>query len=188
VVAAAPARLVVVERISVIGSSGSGKTSLARRMSASLGLPVLELDSVFHQPGWEPLDDETFRALVDEFTRADRWVVDGNYTSHGVADVVWPRADTIVWVDLPRRTTTWRVVRRTIRRAITREELWNGNREPLTNFYSLDPEKNVILWSWTRHRATREKYEARLADGTWAHAEVIRLRSPDDVKALTAEP
>jgi hypothetical protein len=90
-----------------------------------------------------------------------------------------------VWLDLPRLTTTWQVIRRTLRRALTREELWNGNREPLTNFYSLDPEKNVILWSWTRHRATRKKYERHLADGTWAHAEVIRLRTADDVNALT---
>ena len=173
------------ERISVIGSSGSGKTTVARRLASELGLPCLELDSVYHQQGWVPLDDTRFRERVDEFTGADRWVVDGNYTSHGVADVVWPRADTVVWLDLPRLTTTWQVIRRTLRRALTREELWNGNREPLTNFYSLDPEKNVILWSWTRHRATRKKYERHLADGTWAHAEVIRLRTADDVNALT---
>lgn len=167
----------------MIGSSGSGKTTVARGLAAEMGLPCLELDSVYHQPGWVPLDDETFRARVDEFTRADRWVVDGNYTSHGVADVVWPRADTIVWLDLPRLTTTWQVIRRTLRRAVTREELWNGNREPLTNFYRLDPEKNVILWSWTRHRHVRKKYERHLAEGTWAHAEVIRLRTLGDVSA-----
>jgi len=186
--AATPAKLGIVERISVIGSSGSGKTTVARRLAEELGLRYLELDSIFHQPSWEPLDDETFRTRIQEFTRAARWVVDGNYTSHGVADIVWARADTVVWVDLARRITMRQVIGRTLRRAVTREELWNGNREPLTNFYSLDPEKNVILWSWTRHRATREKYERCMADGTWDHLRVIRLRTPNEVSALVPRP
>jgi adenylate kinase family enzyme len=177
-----------VQRISVLGSSGSGKTTVARRVAAELGLPVLELDSVYHQPDWEPLDDESFRERVGEFTLADRWVVDGNYTSHGVAEVVWPRADTVIWIDLPRWVTTRQVIRRTLRRAINREELWNGNKEPLTNFYRLDPEKNVIVWSWTRHGPTRDKYESCLADGTWDHLQVIRLQTKAEVGALMPGP
>jgi len=165
------------QRISVIGSSASGKTTTARALSERLDLPHLELDAVFHQPGWVPKPDDAFRAEVAEFTDGGRWVVDGNYTSLGVAQLVWPRADTIVWLDPSRPVVMSRVVRRTLRRVITREELWNGNREPWTNLYRTTPEDNIIVWAWTRFHHTRRRYEAMLTDGTWAHLDVIRLRT-----------
>ncbi len=83
-----------------------------------------------------------------EAVAGDDWVVDGNYGA--VRDLVWERADTVVWLDLPRRVVMRRVAIRTIRRALTREELWNGNREPLTNFYRWDPERNIIRWAGSR--------------------------------------
>ena len=176
-----------VNRVSVIGSSGSGKTTVARSLAIAIDVPYLELDSVFHRPGWAHPTDDEFRETVATFVTADRWVVDGNYTSHGVADLVWPRADTVVWLDLPRRTVMRQVVGRTLRRVITREELWNGNKEPWTNLYSLDPEKNIIVWAWTRHGPTRGKYEARLADETWAHATVHRLTDKQEIGQFLAE-
>ena len=172
------------KRISVIGSSGSGKSTVARALAKALALPLLELDSLFHLPGWRQKDDVAFRAEVAAIVEREQWVIDGNYTSHGVAQLVWPRADSVVWLDPPRATVMRRVVRRTLRRVLTREELWNGNHEPWTNLYSPRPEKNIILWAWTRHAHTRRKYETMLRDGTWAHLSVIRLRTADDVRAL----
>ncbi len=170
------------QRVSVVGSSGSGKTTVARELAHRLGVSCLELDAVFHLPGWEEKDDVAFRSEVGEFIGGDRWVVDGNYTSHGVADLVWPRADTVVWLDPPKRVVMSRVVRRTLRRVTTREELWNGNREPWTNLYSRDPYRNIIVWAWTRYDHVREKYEAMLGDGTWSHVDVHRLRTRRDVR------
>jgi len=69
------------------------------------------------------------------------------------------KADSLVWLDMPRRTVMRRVVVRTIRRVATREELWNGNREPCSNLYSKDPEKNLVVWAWTRYDHVRDKYE-----------------------------
>lgn len=174
-------------RISVIGCSGSGKTTVARSLAASLGSRHLELDAVFHQPGWRPIDDEGFRRKVAEYARARHWVIDGNYVSHGVAEVVWPLADTVVWLDPPRRTVMRRVVGRTVRRVVTREELWNGNREPWSNLWSLRPEHNIIMWSWTRFEHYRERYERCLTDGTWDHLTVHRLGSPAQVARFLAE-
>jgi len=173
-------------RISVVGSSSSGKTTTARAVANRLGVPHLELDSLFHQPGWTQKPDPEFRAEVAEFVQRDGWVVDGNYTSHGVAQLVWPQADTVVWLDPPRRTVMGRVIRRTLRRVTTRQELWNGNREPLTNLYSPDPSKNIIVWAWTRFASTRAKYERMLDAGTWAHLDVVRLGSRADVRRFLA--
>jgi adenylate kinase family enzyme len=175
-----------VERISVIGSSGSGKTTVARAIAEALDLTHVELDSVFHLPGWQQKPDSEFREEVARLTAGDRWVVDGNYASHGVADIVWPRADTVVWLDPSRPVVMRRVVGRTLRRVVTREELWNGNREPWTNLYSRDPYKNIIVWAWTRFEGTREKCERRLVDGSWDHLQVVRLRTAGQTKAFLA--
>ena len=170
------------QRVSVVGNSGSGKTTLARALSTRLAAPHLELDSVFHQPGWEPLPTEQFRARVAEFIAADRWVIDGNYSK--VQDLIWQRADTVVWVDLPRRLVMWRVIWRSVRRAALRAELWNGNRERWGNLLHIDPAKSVIAWSWTRHRRYRERYLRAAADPARQQLTFIRLRTPAEAARL----
>jgi adenylate kinase family enzyme len=110
-----------VRRVSVVGNSGSGKSRLAREVAGRLGVPCVELDSVFHQADWEPLPEEEFRARVSEVAARDGWVIDGNYGA--VRPLVWARADTVIWLDLPRRTVTRQIVLRTIRRVLTGAEL-----------------------------------------------------------------
>jgi adenylate kinase family enzyme len=173
-----------VKRVSVVGNSGSGKTTLAAELGRRLAAPHLELDSVFHQPGWEPLPVEDFRARVAEFVAGERWVVDGNYSA--VQDLVWQRADTVVWLDPPRRRVMRQLIWRTVRRAVTHAELWNGNREEWRGIFRADPTKSVIAWAWSRHRAVRERYSSAQADPANAHLTFIRLRSEDDVAALAA--
>lgn len=172
------------QRLVVVGSSGSGKTMVARRIAAVRDVPCLEMDSVFHRYGWADEPHDEFLPTLEEFTRGDQWVVDGNYVGLGVRDVVWPRADTFVWLDPSRRSATFRVVLRTLRRVITREELWEGVREPFTNLYSRDPYRSIIVWTWTRHAQIREQYENVIADGSWDHATVHRLRSRSEVDAF----
>ena len=174
-------------RISVDGSSGAGKSTVARALSARLALPCLELDSIFHQPGWKPRAADAFRAKVAGFAARDAWVIDGNYTSHGATDIIWRRADTVVWVDLSRTVVMARVIRRTLRRVFTREELWNGNREPWTNLYSTDPEQNIMVWAWTRFEETRRRYETMTADAAWSRLTVVRLRQPREVERFLEE-
>jgi len=173
-----------VRRVSVIGCSGSGKTTLARALAGRLGVPHLELDGVFHQAGWVPLDRGQFQSRVAERLGAPGWVVDGNYVGQGVASLVWARADTIVWLDLPRYAVMAQLVARTLRRVVTREELWNGNRERWQNFVARRPEENLMLWAWTRHGPQRQRYARMMQDGTWAGREVFRLRSRRDVEAF----
>lgn len=166
-------------RVSVVGAPGSGKTGLARRLAVALDVPHVELDSIFHQPGWRELPRDEFRDRVRREVACDAWVVDGNYSV--VRDLVLERADTVVWLDLPRSLVMRRVISRTIRRAVTRERLWNGNREPLTNFYRLDPEKNIIRWTWIKYGDYGERYQRDMQDPRNAHVRFVRLRSPRDV-------
>jgi adenylate kinase family enzyme len=141
-------------RVVVRGTSGAGKTTLARRVAVTFAVPHLELDGVFHQANWTPLDDASFAERVQTFAAQDGWVACGNYSQ--IAPILLARADTVVFLDLPRRTVMHRVVSRTLRRAIRREELWNGNKEPFSNFVHLDPQRSVIAWAWTTHRRRHE--------------------------------
>lgn len=166
--------MAVVDRVLVVGQSGSGKTTLARRLAARLGVAHVELDALFHGPGWQPTP--TFEADVDAATTGPRWVVDGNYGA--VRDLLWSRADTVVWLDLPRWLTTSRALRRSVTRAALRVPLWHGNRERWSTMLRAT---HPVRWSWQTHARHRAEYERRLADPRWAALRVRRLRSRRDV-------
>ncbi len=169
------------QRVSVVGTSGSGKSTLGAALAKRLGADFLELDSVFHQPGWVPLPDEEFRRRVGDAVAGERWVVDGNYSSK-VRDLIWARADTVVWLDLPKRIVMRRIIWRSFRRAAGRVELWNGNREHWRNLFSLDKEESIISWAWQTHAANRVKYAAAMADEANGELHFVRLKNTAEVR------
>jgi hypothetical protein len=167
------------QRVLVVGSSGSGKTTLARSLAMRLGASFVELDALHHGPGWVPR--ATFVEDVDAATRGPSWVVDGNYPS--VRELLWSRADTVAWLDLPRWLVEWRVVRRSLGRWMASTELWNGNREPSPLAWR-DPE-HPVRWSWTKHGEYRALYAARFADPAWSRVVRVRLRTRAEVRAFS---
>jgi len=181
-----------VRRVSVVGTSGVGKSTFASSLALVLGAVFLELDSLQHQADWTPLPASEFRARVALVADGECWVIDGNYSR--VQDLVWGRADTVVWLDLPRRTVMRRIVWRTLRRVGGRVELWNGNRERWRNLLTLDKEESVIAWAWQTYAANRARYTAAMADPLHSHLHFVRLRSPAEVRrflrsvSLSAEP
>jgi adenylate kinase family enzyme len=166
-----------VRRVSVVGSTGAGKSTLARALAKRLGVPYVELDAFMHQPGWQPRPDAEFMYEVDKATSGPGWVVDGNYGRFVIEGPVWQRADTVVWLDLPKRTVMRQLIARTVRRAVTREVLWNGNREPLSNFLSRDPDDSIILWTWVKYDEFVQRYVDAMADPRWRDMTFVRLRS-----------
>jgi adenylate kinase family enzyme len=171
-----------VQRVSVIGTSGAGKSTLAFSLARELGAPVCELDSVFHQAGWVPLPAEEFRSRVGVVAAGERWVIDGNYSA--VRPIVWARADTVVWLDLPKRTVMRRIIWRSVRRVAGRAELWNGNRERWRNLFTWDPQESVISWAWHKHGEHRARYEAVMADPANGHLTFVRLTSAAAVRGF----
>ncbi|MGW5574780.1 AAA family ATPase [Nocardia thailandica] len=154
-------------RVLVSGISGAGKTTLARRLSAQLGLPHHELDALHHGPGWTKRPE--FESEVAEFVAGERWVTEDQYAGL-LGDLLWTRADTVVWLDLPRRTVMQRVIRRSFARAATGRGLWNGNRESFRDWP--DPE-HPIRWAWSRHADRRARTADRVA--RFPAVEVVRL-------------
>ncbi len=172
-----------VRRVVVVGNSGSGKTTLARSVADLLGARHVELDALYHQPGWVGLDDASFIAATAAATATEPWVADGNY-QRALSSTLWPRADTVLWLDYPRWVVVPRILARTARRLVGRAELWNGNRESVRNLVRLDPKENIILWSITQHRRYQDQYAQAIAEGRFDQAEVLHLRHPRDAARL----
>jgi adenylate kinase family enzyme len=146
-------------RVEVVGPSCSGKTTTARRLAELLGVPYIELDALHHDAGWTEAPAEVLQERVQAALDAapDGWVVDGTYFGK-LGSLVLDRADTIVWLDIPFRTAIRRVLSRTLRRAVTREELWNGNRESLRLALSRE---SIVLWVLRTHREFGAKWGPR---------------------------
>jgi adenylate kinase family enzyme len=168
-------------RINVVGTSCSGKTTLARELAVRLGHPHVEIDALYWAPGWTGVPIETFRARLEKALAVDAWIADGGYEM--ARDITWRRADTIVWLDYRLRVVLRRWSRRTIRRIRTQEEFWpgTGNRESLRN--ALRPD-GLLWWILRTHRRRRRRMLERLAQRP--DLEVVRLRSPAETRSWLA--
>lgn len=158
-------------RIAIVGPAGSGKTTLARQLADGLGLTHIELDHLYHRSGWREVPPEQFRTdLVAAMAAASGgWVVCGNYQSRAQG-LHTGAADTIVWLDLPRRTVMRRLILRTVRRTVTREKPFGYDMvEPLANFYRWDPNHNIVRGAWVHFDRYRESYGQGMTDGCWDH-------------------
>lgn len=166
------------QRILVVGLSGSGKSTFARTVAEALELPCVELDSLYWEPNWVDADPEVFRSRVAEATKGDRWAVCGNYWSK-LGPYLWGRADTVIWLDLPLWLVEVRSVRRTVWRALSRAELWSGNRERIRHLWASD-----ALWRYNLQscRRLRARYSQAMDDPQWSHITFYRLRSRREVR------
>jgi adenylate kinase family enzyme len=178
-------------RIVVIGTSGAGKTTLARAVARRLDMPRIELDALNWQAWWRDLarhDPEAFAQNVAQAIQGDRWVADGNY--RGVRDLLWRKATHLVWLDYERPVIMARVIGRSLLRVILRTELWpgTGNREQWRHL--LQP-SHPIRWAWSTWRELRRDTEERLGRADFLHLNVLRVRRPADagwaVESLVAE-
>ena len=165
------------QRVAVVSGPGSGKTTLAR----ALGLPHTELDALWGETGWQQASLEAFQSRVRNAVARDTWVIEGFYVDEAGVPIVWPRADTLIWLDLPRAVCVSRAVRRSFGQVLRRVELWNGNRQRAA---VLTPRSVWRLWRrWPTYPATIER---ALAAHDWQHLDVVRLRTTADVRRFVA--
>jgi adenylate kinase family enzyme len=172
-------------RVIVTGATCSGKSTLARQLAALTGGAYVEMDALFWKPGWTGSSDGELFEKLAAATRGDAWVVAGNYTR--TRHLTWPRAQTIVWLDLPLRTVVWRVLARSWRRWGRNELLWGTNRERFwTQLAIWRKEDSLLWWAFHTHGAFRERFLSDVTDPQWAHLRFIRLRSAEEVEAFVA--
>lgn len=167
------------KRICIIGSSCSGKSTLAKALVERSDSHIhIELDALHWLPNWVEREHDEFRELVRVAIQQEHWVTDGNYSN--VRPLVWERADTVLWLDYPLWFVLWRSIRRSIHRALSKESICGGNTETLRqSFLSKD---SIILWVMTTYHRRKREYEHIFkthseGNGLYDHIRFIRFRS-----------
>ena len=163
-------------RILVYGVTGSGKTTLAARVAARLGLPWHAMDDLAWEPGWVAVSDEDQRDRVRAICAGDAWVLDAAYGKW--TDLVLARADLVVGLDLPRWRSFARLLRRTVERIVRRRPVCNGNRE--TWRLSFLSRESILVWHFRSFRRKRDRMRRWHADP--AFPETVLLRTPAEVE------
>ena len=168
------------KRIAVVGTSCSGKTTMARRLGRLLNIPHIELDQLNWLPGWRMRDRDEFRDLLDKETDADRWIIDGNYYKH--QDIFLPKATHVVWLNYSFVFIFGRGLMRTINRIWTKKELFNGCYETFgQSFLSRD---SILWWIIKTFPKNRQRYPTLPNREEFSNIRLIELRSQREADLL----
>ena len=165
-------------RIVVTGVTGTGKTTLARQLAERFGARHVELDGLNWEANWVQAPTEVFRERVAQATAGDCWVVDGHYGK--THDITWSRATMIIWLDYPLPLILWRLCLRILRRSVTRDRLWNGNRENLWNH--LFKKDSLILWAFHTYKRRRRYYGEAMRRWSSEGVETLRFSGPKETE------
>lgn len=173
-------------KINVVGTSGSGKSTVARQLAQKLAVPYIEMDKLYWRPNWQNASDVEFLQRVEQalVSSPAGWVLDGNYTR--TKAVKWRDVDWVVWIDYGFCRTLYQAIRRAVWRSWHQIELWpgTGNRDSfLRCFFNRD---SVVLWTIKTYRLNRKKYLAEQQDTANRHIRFIQLRSPAETAAFLA--
>ena len=171
------------KRIVIVGTTSSGKSTLAKGLASQFTLDFIELDALHWEPNWHEAPDEVFRARTDEATRSERWVVAGNYQQ--VRDIVWSRAEAVIWLNYSFPRVFWQLTIRTFRRGILQEELWNGNREKLWWHFKFWSDESLYRWLFKTYWKRKHEYPMLFAQPENAHLKIIQLKSPKEAQQWT---
>jgi adenylate kinase family enzyme len=164
------------KRIVVVGTTSSGKSTLAERLAEKFGCDFVELDALHWEPNWQEAPLEVLRQRVERANQAPAWVVAGNY--HIVRDIVWRRAEAIIWLDYPFRIVFSRLWRRTWRRWWYQEELWNGNRESIWTHFKLWSQESLFHWLFKTYWRRKREVPMLLSLPEHKHLKLIRFDHP----------
>lgn len=167
------------QRVCIVGASGVGKTILASRIAIKLDCVCVDLDELYWGANWQPRSRDVIRGELATLLQSTRWVMSGNYKF--LRDLLWPAADTLIWLDYALPVVMQRLITRTLRRVITGEPSVAGNRETIQNsFFSRD---SVIWWAIRGARRLRHEIPDSLALPEYPHLRILRFSSPKETDA-----
>lgn len=166
-------------KILIVGTSGSGKSSLAKTLSKKIGILDVELDNLFWKANWTQSEPEEFRQkIINAISKANGFVIHGNYNK--VRDITWGNSNIVIWLDYSRSIVMWRVFKRSIFRILNNESLWAGNKESLKKtFFSKD---SIILWAWNTYDLRKQQYEELIKNPEFKDLKILRFRHPSETE------
>jgi adenylate kinase family enzyme len=171
-----------IKRIVVIGATGSGKSTLAGRIAERFNLDFIELDALHWEPGWREPPLDVFRERVSSAVQAPAWIVAGNY--HVVRDLVWAKAEAVIWLDYPFLIVLRQLLRRTFLRWWKQEMLWGTNREPFWIHFKLWSKESLIHWLFITYWRRKRETPILLSLPEHRHLRLIHLGHPREAEAL----
>jgi len=163
-------------RVVVIGVTSSGKSTLAEKLAKRFNLHYIELDALHWEPNWQEAPPEVFRARVEAATHAEKWIVAGNYRA--IRDLIWPKAEAVIWLDYPLPTVLWQLTRRTFTRWWTQELLWGTNQEPLMTHFKLWSQDSLYHWLFKTYWGRKREYPVLLSQPEYQHLKLIQFKRP----------
>ncbi|MCK5074613.1 MAG: hypothetical protein KAQ98_14380 [Bacteriovoracaceae bacterium] len=166
-------------RVVVVGTSGAGKTTFARKLSSNFRLTDIELDALFWERNWTKAESDIFRERIKvKLSQNPGWVIHGNYgkTRH----LYWKEATHLVWLDYSFMLIFWRVLRRSISRIAKNEPLWNDNKESF--FKTFFSKKSIIFWMFQTYSLRKRQYEELVRSPASSHLEILRFSNPKELE------
>lgn len=166
------------KKINIIGTSDSGKSTFAKKLSLKLNIEYTEMDSLYWDDNWTPHNKEYFLQKIEEITNKNQWILDGNYRK--TIPIKWQKADTIIWLDYSFCRTFFQVFKRAILRIIDKKPLWetSNNKESFKQtFMSKD---SILLWMISSYPKTKKRYKLMLKEEKYSHINIIHLKSPKE--------
>ncbi|MCX6642578.1 MAG: adenylate kinase, partial [Candidatus Bathyarchaeota archaeon] len=154
--------------------------TLAKKLSEKLCLDFIELDALHWEPNWVEAPDAIFRKRVETAISSERWVVAGNYKI--VRDLIWSRADALIWLDYPLETIFWWLTRRTFKRWWSQELLWGTNRENILVHFKLWSQDSLYHWLFKTYWQRKREYKQLLSEPRNAHLTVVHFKSPHEAE------
>ncbi len=167
-------------RIIVVGTTSSGKSTLAEKLSNILAIDFVELDALYWQPNWIGTPDDEFIVKVDEATSGERWAVAGTYSR--TVPTTWHRAEVIIWLDYSLPLILWQLIKRTFKRNITREVMWGTNTDRFWIHFKLWSDESLVRWLFKTYKKRRWQYPHFLSLPEHEHLKLLRFKSPKETR------
>ena len=172
------------KHIVIIGTTSSGKSTLARQLAEKISGDFIDLDSLHWEKNWVEAPDDVFRTRVETAISSRVWVVAGNY--HVVRDIIWSGADTIIWLDYSFSIIFWRLLTRTARRVVTQEKLFAGNVENGWTHLKLWSGDSLFNWFFKTYWRRKRETPILFALPENKHLKVIHFKHPKEAQRWLA--
>ena len=169
-------------KINVIGTSGSGKSTFAKKLAGTLAIKYIEMDALFWKPHWQESSDDEFLAKIQSALNFDRWVLDGNYSR--TQPIKWQEVDTIIWLDYGFARTFSQVLTRSIKRAWNKNELWQGTGNKESFYKTFFHKDSIILWMLKNYHRNKLRYQLLQHSSAISHIKFIRIKNVKQAEHL----